>query len=198
MSDLFDEADDATLLEPDERTGLLPSWVTYRAELNEVEQDNILKGAAWAKNRRGKSVTNILSVVFVQTLHKHLFGEVWAWAGQYRRTERNIGIAAYRIPQEISAALDDVTYWMEHGTYKNDEIAVRLHHRFVAIHPFPNGNGRHARLMADLLIEQMGGSAFSWGRRSIQKIGDLRAQYVSALQAADAHDIAQLLAFARL
>jgi Fic-DOC domain mobile mystery protein B len=195
---LFEEPDNATPLEPAEREGLIPSWVTQRSELNEVEQDNILKGDAWAKGIRGLNNKTILSIAFVRELHKRMFGEVWAWAGNFRTTERNIGINAYRIPQEISAALNDVGYWLEHNTYKSDEIAVRLNHRLVAIHPFPNGNGRHARLMADLLIKLLGGETFSWGGASIHTTGDLRAQYVSALKAADAHDITPLLVFARL
>src|SRR3546814_6688457 len=96
----------------------------------------------------------MLSEDFVRTLHKRMFGEVWAWAGSYRRTARNIGVDAYRIPAEVAQLLDDVRYWVEHHTYDPDEAAVRLHHRLVSIHPFPNGNGRHARRMADLLIQQ--------------------------------------------
>ena len=198
MNALFEEPNDATPLESAERDGLIPSWVTQRSELNEVEQDNILKGNAWAKGRRGLSDKTILSIAFVRELHKRMFGEVWTWAGQFRTTERNIGIDAYRIPQELSGALNDVGYWIENNTYEFDEIAVRLHHRLVAIHPFPNGNGRHARLMADLLIRLLGGEAFSWGGGSIHATGDLRARYVHALKEADAHNIAPLLAFARL
>ncbi len=197
MNALFEEPNDATPLEPAEREGLIPSWVTQRSELNEVEQDNILKGNAWAKGRRGLNYKTILSIAFVRELHKRMFGEVWAWAGHFRTTERNIGIDAYRIPQELSSALNDVDYWLEHNVYEGDEIAIRLHHRLVAVHPFPNGNGRHARLMADLLIKMLGGDAFSWGGGSIHTTGDLRARYVSALKEADTHNIAPLLAFAR-
>lgn len=126
-----------------------------------------------------------------------MLGDVWKWAGHFRVTERNIGIDAYRVPQELLSALNDVTYWIENRTFERDEIAVRLHHRLVAVHPFPNGNGRHARLMADLLIGLLGGETFSWGGGSIHTTGQLRARYVSALREADAHNIAPLLAFAR-
>lgn len=197
MTELFEEPDDATPLEPAEREGLIPSWVTQRSELNEVEQDNILKGYAWAKGIRGLEYKTILSIAFVTELHKRMFGDVWKWAGHFRITERNIGIDAYRVPQELLSALNDVGYWLEHNTYERDEVAVRLHHRLVATHPFPNGNGRHARLMADLLINQIGGETFSWGSGSIHTTGDLRARYVSALKLADAHNITPLLAFAR-
>ena len=197
MTDLFQEPDDATPLEPAERDGLKQSWITHRRDLNEAEQDNIVKGAAWARRGRGADPAAILSEDFAKTLHRRMFGDVWTWAGTYRRTERNIGIEAYRISAEVPAMFDDIRYWVEHKTFPRDDIAVRLHHRLVAIHPFPNGNGRQARLMADLLIERLGGQSFSWGGGRLADIGRLRASYVAALRAADGHDIEPLLAFAR-
>jgi Fic-DOC domain mobile mystery protein B len=126
-----------------------------------------------------------------------MFGDVWDWAGNYRLTERNIGIEPQRIPNDLIMMLDDVRYWVAHNTYPPDEIAVRLHHRLVAIHPFPNGNGRHARMMADLLIERLGGEPFSWGGATLHDVGELRDRYVTALRAADDHDIEPLVTFAR-
>lgn len=197
MTDLFQEPDNATPLTPEEREGLLQSWITHRADLNEAEQENIVKGALWARRSRGSTVDAMLSDGFVRALHKRMFGEVWKWAGSYPQTERNIGIDAYRIQNELGNLFDDVRYWVEHKTFTPDEIAIRLHHRLVAIHPFPNGNGRHARLMADLLIERLGGEPFSWGGGSLADVGELRARYIAALRATDNHDIAPLLAFAR-
>jgi Fic-DOC domain mobile mystery protein B len=196
MSDLFQEPDDATPLAPEERDALLQTWITDRDDLNEAEQENIVKGAAWAGRRRGKPV-DLLNEDFAKSLHKQMFGEVWQWAGSYRQTERNIGIEAYRIPAEMPAMFDDVRYWVEHKTYPPDEIAVRLHHRLTAIHPWPNGNGRHARLMADLLIQRLGGEVFTWGGGTLSDVDELRTRYVAALKAADNHDIGPLLEFAR-
>jgi Fic-DOC domain mobile mystery protein B len=126
-----------------------------------------------------------------------MLGEVWNWAGMYRRSERNIGIEAYRIVTDVPMMFDDVGYWITNAVYSSDEIAVRLHHRLVAIHPFANGNGRHARLMADLLVERLTGTAFSWGAGTISGVGELRARYIAGLRSADAHDLGPLLAFAR-
>jgi Fic-DOC domain mobile mystery protein B len=196
VTDIFQEPDDATPLAPEERDALRQTWITNRADLNEAEQENIVKGAAWARRRRGKAV-DLLSEEFAKTLHKRMFGEVWKWAGSYRQTERNIGIEAFRIPTEMPAMFDDVRYWVEHQSFPPDEIAIRLHHRLTAIHPLPNGNGRHARLMADLLIERLGGRTFSWGGGSLGSVGELRKKYVTALKAADNHDIGPLLEFAR-
>ncbi|MCM2471310.1 mobile mystery protein B [Agrobacterium vitis] len=197
MTDLFQEPEDATPLEPQEREGLLQSWITHRHDLNEAEQENIVAAAAWVRGRRRMPASRMFTDDFMRMLHRRMFGEVWQWAGTYRTTERNIGIQAYRIPVELAALLDDARYWVEHETFAVDEIAIRFHHRLVAIHPFPNGNGRHARLAADLLVEKLGAEPFSWGSGSLGDVGELRTRYVAALQAADNHDIAPLLEFAR-
>ena len=199
MSDLFQEPDDATPLAPAERDGLKLTWITTRADLNAAEQDNIDAGAAWAfRSRRA----NILTVAFSIALHRQMFGQVWDWAGHYRTTERNIGIAPYRIGTETAQLFDDAAFWVANETYEPDELAVSLHHRLVFVHPFPNGNGRHARMMADLLIRRLGAPPFSWGSNRddgvIHDIGELRKRYVSALRAADGNDYEPLIAFARL
>jgi len=196
VTDLFNEPDDATPLAPDEREGLRQTWITLRSELNAAEQDNIVNGATWA--RRPRQVRGeLLNDGFARTLHTRMFGDVWSWAGTYRLTERNIGVDAHRIPNDTIMMFDDVRYWRDNNTFPPDELAVRLHHRLVYIHPFPNGNGRHARLMADLLIERSGGEPFSWGGGTLHDTGELRERYVAALRAADDHDIEPLLAFAR-
>ncbi len=126
-----------------------------------------------------------------------MFGDVWAWAGDYRGTERNLGVDPVRIPVELCIVLDDARYWVENKTYPPDELAVRLHHRLVAIHPFPNGNGRTTRLVADLLAVQLERDPFTWGRASLTDASETRTQYIAALRAADNHDIGPLLEFAR-
>jgi len=194
-ADPFEAEDDAaTPLTHEERSGLIPSWVTFRHELNEVEQANIAKGTLWAFRQRRRE---ILHEAFLCELHKRMLKDVWTWAGAYRTTERNIGILAWKIPVELRILLDDAKLWIEKSVFDPDELAVRFHHRLVAIHPFPNGNGRHARLMADLLVKRLGREPFTWGRASLLKAGEIRAAYVKALREADGHDIAALLAFAR-
>ena len=195
MSDpLFDDEDDAaTPLTPDEREGLIPAYITLRRELNEAEQVGIEEADRWAFGRR----RDVLDERFLKSLHKRMFGDVWRWAGTYRTTARNIGVDAYRIGVDLHQLLDDVRYWIDHQTYPPHEIAVRFHHRLVAIHPFPNGNGRHARLAADLLAVQLGQPRLSWGSASLVEPKETRRAYVAALRAADQHDIAPLLTFAR-
>jgi Fic-DOC domain mobile mystery protein B len=147
--------------------------------------------------RRRVSLERMLSEDFIRTLHKRMFGDVWERAGTFRTTERNIGVWAFRIGVELAGLLSDIRYWIEHETFPANEIATRFHHRLVAIHPFPNGNGRHARQAADFLIERLGGERFSWGGGSLGDIGELRGRYVATLRAADNHDIAPLMEFAR-
>lgn len=190
---LFEQDDAATPLEPEEREGLLPSYITLRRELNEAEQQNIGEAQRWAFSRR----RNTLDEAFLRRLHKRMFDDVWRWAGEYRTTARNIGIEAWQIGTQLRQLLEDVQYWVDHTTYPADEIAARFHHRLVWIHPFPNGNGRHARLAADLLAVQLGQKPFTWGRVSLVTAGETRRRYVAALRAADNHDIGLLLEFVR-
>lgn len=196
MTDLFQEPDDATPLDPALRGDLLQTWITTRADLNEAEEENILDGADWARGRRGGAEA-LLTEDFSKSLHEQMFGDVWKWAGSYRHNELNIGIAPHLVPAEMPVMFDNARFWVENNTFPPDEIAVRLHHRLTQIHGFPNGNGRHARMMADLLIEKLGGKPFSWGSGSIHDTGTLRTTYINALKAADNHDFAPLLAFAR-
>lgn len=197
MTDLFQEPEDATPLTPQEREGLRQAWITHRRDLNEAEQENIVNGAVWARRQRGLTPAKILDDGFARRLHGRMFADVWEWAGAHRNSERNIGVAPYLIAADLAMLFDDVRFWIDHHTYPIDEIAVRFHHRLVSIHPFPNGNGRHARLMADLLIEKLGGEPFSWGGGGLADVGELRARYVSALQRADNHEIRTLVEFAR-
>ena len=195
MSDdpLVEQDDASTPLSPEELEGLVPSYITLRSELNEAEHANIVDAEEWAFQRK----RDTLSEKFLNDLHKRMFGRVWKWAGQYRRTGKNIGVDAYRIPIELRNLLDDTRFWIEHGTYEPDEIVARFHHRLVWIHPFPNGNGRHARTAADLLLVAMGRPRFTWGRENLVDAGQTRHAYVDALRAADAHDYGPLLAFVR-
>lgn len=191
----FEYPEGATPLDPDETAGLRLTHITTREELNAFEAENIRAGMEWAwRSRRN----DIVSEDFMRLLHKKMLGNVWKWAGEFRESNKNIGVSWETIGVELRHLCDDVNYWIEHGTYAPDEIASRLHHRLVAIHPFPNGNGRHARMMADLLLEKkLGAVRFSWGGEDLSTENECRRQYISALQAADRHDCAPLLAFVR-
>jgi Fic-DOC domain mobile mystery protein B len=193
LSGLFDQPDNATPLTPGEIRELIPTHIAYRSELNAAEQKNIARGQDWALARR----RDLLNEKFIKTLHRQMLGEVWRWAGRFRTSERNLGIPHYEIPAALLQLLDDARAWIESKSYPPDEIAVRLHHRLVQIHPFPNGNGRHARLMADLLVMSLGGERFSWGSANLQDAGTVRKRYIAALHSADAHDFGPLLRFSR-
>lgn len=195
MNDLLFEGDDDanTPLEAEECEQLIPSYITTRAELNEAELANIADAVRWLGSRK----RDILDRDFLNTLHKRMFGEVWKWAGRYRTTPRNIGIDAYRIAVELHQVIDDAKYWVEHATFPPDEIAVRFSHRVVAIHPYPNGNGRFSRLIADLLAIQLGQPRFTWGRVNLVDPSETRKEYIAALKAADAGEYDHLITFSR-
>lgn len=191
---VFKELDEAaTPLTPEACLGLIPAHIAFRQDLNAAEQANIARGQQWALSRR----RDLLSEKFIQELHRRMFGDVWRWAGKFRTSQRNIGIDYWLIPTELRQLLDDARAWVELRSYPPDEIAIRFHHRLVWIHPFPNGNGRHTRLMADFMVMQWGCERFSWGRQSLREPGEARTRYIDALHAADNHDIEPLLSFSR-
>ena len=187
--------DGASPLDPDEAEGLIPAHITTRGELNAWEQANILKAAGWLRKRRLASP--VLDLGFVRELHRRMFSDTWEWAGKFRKTLKNIGVPPELVLERTKTMLDDVQYWIDNDTYSIDEIAARFHHSLVAIHLFPDGNGRHGRLMTDALLHQAGSLPFTWGSASLDVEGGARKRYIRALQAADAGDYALLFSFVR-
>ncbi len=185
-------AEGATPLSPDEIHNLIPNHLTTQKELNEWEQFNIVKGESWAFSTKRK---NILSIDFAKKLHKQMFNETWSWAGVFRKSQTNIGVDSIYIPQELKAIFDDVEFWLSNNTYEMREIAIRLHHRLVFVHPFPNGNGRFSRLFADLLLQNNNEVSFSWGSCSLIEDSITRKQYIAALKEADIGDYRKLIEF---
>lgn len=185
--------DGQTPLDPDEAAGLIPAWITTRGDLNEAEAANIQQAYAWA-DRALRTGMPVASNQFLRGLHRAMFDGVWRWAGSFRATERNIGIAPHEIAVELHKLFEDAVAWRRHESYGRDEQAVRLHHRLTWIHPFPNGNGRASRLAADYYRVEQGGAPFSWG----QSLGphEARTAYLQALRSADAGDFEPLLTFA--
>jgi len=185
----------ATPLDPDESAGLVPGHIATREQLDEWEADNILAGERWAAGAAKRR--EILDDAFLRELHRQMFERTWKWAGSYRASGKNIGIAPERIAEEVRKLLEDTKAQLAGKVAPTDEIAARFHHRLVSIHPFPNGNGRHARLLTDLLLAANGAEPFTWGRGDLEHAGEARERYLAALRAADARDFAPLLAFVR-
>ena len=185
----------ATPLSEDELQGLIPGHIVTRSQLDAWDALNIDKALRWLNRAK---LGNVLSEPFVRQLHKKMFDITWRWAGQYRMTEKNLGIKVWQIQDEVPKLCGDARYWIEHRTFPPDEIAVRFHHKLVWIHPFPNGNGRHARLMADILVKRvLGWPPFSWGGTSLERAGETRRKYLEALHEADHYEFGPLLSFAR-
>lgn len=194
MIGMINYPDGATPLNPNELGGLKFKHITTREQLDELEQANIESGLRWLVRTR----KDILTDDFVVDLHKHLFGGVWDWAGTFRKTGKNIGVDPIYITVELRTLIDDARYWVEHKTYPALEAAVRFHHRLVQIHPFPNGNGRHARIMADaLLIRAYKAKPIDWSAgQDLQKMNERRTTYIAALKSADRGDLHPLMLFA--
>jgi Fic-DOC domain mobile mystery protein B len=191
----FEYPDGATPIDPDEAEGLRLTHITTRNELNRWEQDNILEAKAWTEKTKP---TDILNEQFIKSLHRRMFGNVWKWAGQFRKSDKNIGGQWYQVPLSLRALCENTALWVELREEPDDLIAARFHHRLVSIHPFSNGNGRHARLMADLLLKNiLKQKEFTWGGKNLSNAGDIRKQYIESLQAADRGDYAPLFAFVR-
>ena len=186
-----------TPLDEEEKNGLLIPTIANRSELDEFEQQNIEEAIQWVLTRTLKADT-ILTEKFVRNLHKRMYGNVWSWAGDFRKTDKNIGINKWQIPSALKVLLDDTLYWIEHDTFTPNEIAVRFKHRIVSIHCFSNGNGRHSRLMADIIVSKIYKlPVFSWGADNLVKKSDTRTNYLNAIKIADKNNYDPLISFAR-
>jgi len=184
----------ATPLDPDEAAGLLPTNIATLDELNAFDEANIADAERWAMARKRPAC---LTESFIRGLHKRMFGQVWRWAGRYRRSDKNLGAPWSQIPVRVSELCKTAQYWIDQATYGWDELGARFHHRLVSIHPFANGNGRHARLMTEVLLVNHDQLPFSWGRRSLGRPGEARDRYIAALGAADRGSYEALIAFVR-
>lgn len=193
----FQYIEGQTPLCEEEKEGLLIKSITTRGELDELEQLNIEKAVEWTLNNKFVK-EKILSEEFIKTVHKKMFGDVWKWAGTFRKSEKNIGIDWIKIGVELRILLDDTKFWIENKTYHPDEIAIRFKHRLVNIHCFPNGNGRHSRIMADIIIESVfGREVFTWHNSNLVKPDNARKEYIDSIRKADNGTIDPLLEFSR-
>jgi len=193
----FDYKDGQTPLDEEEKEGLKIKSITTQGELDEFEQLNIEKAVEWTIHTKFK-LEKILTEKFVRDLHQRMYGDVWKWAGEFRKTEKNIGIPWTQIGIELKNLLDDTKYWIENKTFPPEEIAIRFKHRIVSIHCFPNGNGRHSRMMADIIMESIfGNEIFSWHQSNMVKANETRNQYIKALREADNGNFKELIEFAK-
>jgi Fic-DOC domain mobile mystery protein B len=189
--------DGQTPLNEEEKDGLRIPSITTREELDEFEQLNIEKAIQWTFGKKIKT-EQLFSEKFIKELHKRMYGDVWKWAGTFRNSEKNLGIKKYLIAIELKQLLDDAIFWKENSVYNPEELAIRFKHRLVSIHCFANGNGRHSRLMADLIMEKLySNNFFSWGSTNLVKAPETRSNYIQAVRKADNNDIEPLILFAK-
>lgn len=192
MTRIIGEPDGATLLDPDEMEGLKFKAIKTRGQLNQLEQINIVEGSQWLSKKKN---VDVLSDVFLKEYHKKLFGKVWSWAGKYRLTEKNIGVNPFSISVDVFNLIEDTKVWVDNSTFEPIELAAKFHHRLVKIHPFPNGNGRHARHMANALLKtKFNLGPINWSG-NLDGSSDSRTAYIKALRAADTGDFKLLLEY---
>jgi Fic-DOC domain mobile mystery protein B len=197
MGLILDYSGGQTPLDEDEKEGLLIQTIATREELDEFEQLNIEEALQWVITKSFNAET-VLTEKFICNLHKRMYGSVWSWAGKFRKTNKNLGVDKWQIPLTIKTLCDDSLFWMKNNTYFPDEIAIRFKHRLVSIHCFPNGNGRHSRLMADIIVNNIYQlPVFSWGTNDIMHQYDSRSSYLMAVKEADNQRFQPLIEFAR-
>ena len=186
-----------TPVDEDEKEGLLLNTISTRSELDEFEMQNIESAIQWTLSKNFKQ-KEIFTEEFIRSVHKKMFGQVWYWAGDFRKTNKNLGVDKWEIGIETKKLLMDVIHWTENNIFSPDEIAIRFKHRIVSIHCFPNGNGRHSRLMADIIIENIFKlPVFTWGARDTSGTESVKKKYINSLKDADLGDYKSLLIFAR-
>tara|TARA_R110000868_G_scaffold215843_7_gene465973 strand:- start:556 stop:1152 length:597 start_codon:yes stop_codon:yes gene_type:complete len=193
----FNYKDGQTPLEEEEKEGLKIKSITTQGELDEFEQLNIEKAVEWTIHTK-LNTENILTEKFIKDLHKKMYGDLWKWAGEFRKTEKNIGIPWTRIGIELKSLLENTKYWIDNKIFSPEEIAIRFKHRLVSIHCFPNGNGRHSRMMADIIMESIFDiEIFSWHQSNMVKANEIRKKYINALREADNGNVIPLIEFAK-
>jgi Fic-DOC domain mobile mystery protein B len=193
----FNYIEGQTPIDEDEKEGLINNVISTRGELDEFEQLNIEKAIEWTLERKF-NINRILTEAFIKELHKKMFEDVWRWAGKFRTSNKNIGVDKFYISSELKILFDDCNFWIQNKVFSDDEISIRFSHRIVKIHPFPNGNGRHSRLIADILINHFFYKpVFSWGSINLTNKGEAREEYLKALQKADDNNYDLLIQFAR-
>ncbi len=186
-----------TPIDEEEKEGLKIKTILYQSQLNEFEQKNIEDALLWIKGKNF-AVEKVLTETFVKDIHKRMYKDVWRWAGLFRKTEKNIGVPFHKIGIELKYLLDDTRFWIENKVFEPDEIAMRFKHRLVSIHCFPNGNGRHSRVMADIVIQKLfDRPVFSWGAYNLSENSEIRSAYISTLKMADQGNYEDLLSFCR-
>ena len=186
-----------TPLEEYEKEELLIKHITTLKDLNEFEQQNIEKAIEWIMGKTF-TVENVLNEGFILNLHKKMYEDVWKWAGKYRTSNKNIGVDKLQIPICLYQLNEDCKFWIENQTFEPDTLAIEYKHRIVKIHPFTKGNGRHSRLMADIIIEKLlGRELFTWGGVNLSQMSNVRKRYIDSIFEADKGNIIPLVEFAR-
>ncbi len=190
--------DDATAL--DDISGLmLPNDKVYTLkEIYVAEANNIALATIKYLSAPPSKKVAPFSYEWLSLLHEEMFGNVWDWAGKFRSVELSIGIKAYQVPTALKVLADDIAYWDENKIFDIYEIATRIQHRAVQIHPYKNGNGRWSRMLANIYLRQNGSMPVKWQEDLLSKENPKRDKYIQALKDADNGDYSSLIEMHRV
>lgn len=183
----------------DDTSGLILTHLTTRTERNAAEAHII--SLAYDKYifeaRRKKQGARWFTNEFICAVHRDMFGSIWDWAGKYRTDNLNIGVDWRLISEQIHLLCDDFLYWdSTTSTMTVLEVAARLQNRLTKIHPFRNGNGRHARLITDIFFYSRRHPLPEWPQTHLMSEGhQIRELYIAAMQKADQGDFSSLIRF---
>jgi len=183
-----------TYLDEEALDGIIPKGIETKEELDAVEFLNVLQGTKWLSKNLKK--VSVLDEVTLKKVHKQMFGDVWTWAGKIRKRNLNLGVDFFNILVELKRLKDDVAFWVKNRSFNDVDIAIRLHHRLVWVHPFVNGNGRWGRAITDAWLLSKKQPAFSWGGSNLSIDKKARREYIGALNQADKFNFKALLEFA--
>lgn len=173
-------------------SGLIPKTILTQNDLNRAEAENIF--LAQKKYLFGNigSPKYWFNIPTLKAIHKAMFGNVWVWAGDFRKSITSIGIEPYKVPYQLGELCADVDAWVHNCDGLGIlEQAARIHHRLVLIHPFENGNGRFSRLIADRYLLAFDCKHPNWPY--LEDNDAIRSQYIASLKAADRGDYEPLL-----
>ncbi len=173
-------------------SGLIPKHISSQRELNEAEFANTNEVLLKYLLRKPSKRIAPFTYHWLLTLHQEMFGKVWGWAGKIRDTELNIGVKPFKIRDELQKFAGDYEAWFKHK-HSPVEISARIHHRLVWIHPFKGGNGRWARIAANIFLRQQGKLLVAWPEDELlMSVGEFRKKYIEALKKADSSDLSNL------
>jgi Fic-DOC domain mobile mystery protein B len=179
---------------PFDGSGLKIKSIKTRRQLNEAEFESILR--VTKKYLMSKPSQKLAPFTFgwLLELHREILGSIWSWAGEIRTTQKNIGVSANIVTAELGViAIESEKRHSETGDLVI-ATAAEFHHRAVWVHPFEDGNGRWARLLANIWLMQHDQPVIIWPASDLRDTeSPIRGEYIAAMKHADLRNYGPLI-----